>query len=632
MIIKNQKIKVVSWQATTCGLYHNLFTVVTRSPNSLKQYICFLPLLIFTILISMASIVRDDPQSHIVTGGGSWSTVAMARFFGGSATWPAFATFPDFPQGDTGNYGSLSMQFQGTSVTFFGNTPSLPASQWVLVSIDGGIQYNSSFMDPAPPSSRQWLKSPTLPDGTHSIDISHIAGTSVDFVVITAGQNTPLSGEKLIVDDGDPSITYAGSWTLNTNTYTSRDNPHTGLPYGNGTRQTTSTGASATFHFNGNSVALYGIFTFNVFGTISVTYTIDGFPVTRTYSVDATTPEFTRGVLQLENYSLHSNDSLSSGDHTLQIQVINCVNKVFNLDYITYSPSFLTLASKPNIPGPSPGLQSGSPSPIPSNGGSPNPLSSGGNSPNPLSSGGSSPNPLSSGGSSTNFLSSFQPANQTGSATELQTGSLSSLRSPSTPTPGIQKNVGASSPPRPIAAIVGGVSGGVVFLILLFLLGRRIFKRHTILRSTATEVLKDGLGPSSIQPFLLSASNMGMTAETGTEATTGSAISPQQRKAVADEGETDRLTGAQMQRFQVLIQNFNREISASSLPGGRNPGFDSARIAELHGHIADLMNENTEHRNINEGSSSVNPARALPPPAYEEAGTEEQQYSEPRNS
>lgn len=61
----------------------------------------------------MASIVRDDPQSHIVTGGGSWSTVAMARFFGGSATWPAFATFPDFPQGDTGNYGSLSMQFQG---------------------------------------------------------------------------------------------------------------------------------------------------------------------------------------------------------------------------------------------------------------------------------------------------------------------------------------------------------------------------------------------------------------------------------------------------------------------------------------------------------------------------------------
>lgn len=145
-----------------------------------------------------------------------------------------------------------------------------------------------------------------------------------------------------------------------------------------------------------------------------------------------------------------------------------------------------------------------------------------------------------------------------------------------------------------------------------------------------------------------------MTAETGTEATTGSAISPQQRKAVADglssdafvpqatppellplnlaEGETDRLTGAQMQRFQVLIQNFNREISASSLPGGRNPGFDSARIAELHGHIADLMNENTEHRNINEGSSSVNPARALPPPAYEEAGTEEQQYSEPRNS
>lgn len=136
-------------------------------------------------------------------------------------------------------------------MAFFGNTPNANSSQWAFVSIDGGTPYNSSYMDPAPPSSRQWLKSPVLPDTTHTINISRIAGTSVDFVVITAGQNTPLSGQRLIVDDGDPSITYSGSWTVNTNTYTSRDNPHIGLPYGNTTHQTCSTDASATYRFSG---------------------------------------------------------------------------------------------------------------------------------------------------------------------------------------------------------------------------------------------------------------------------------------------------------------------------------------------------------------------------------------------
>ena len=136
-------------------------------------------------------------------------------------------------------------------MAFFGNTPYANASQWAFVSIDGGPEYNSSYMDAAPPSSRQWFQSPTLPEGTHTVNISRIAGTSVDFVVITAGQNTSLSGETLIVDDGDPSITYSGSWSLNTNEYISRDNPVIGLPYGNATHETNSAGASATFRFSG---------------------------------------------------------------------------------------------------------------------------------------------------------------------------------------------------------------------------------------------------------------------------------------------------------------------------------------------------------------------------------------------
>jgi hypothetical protein len=108
-------------------------------------------------------------------------------------------------------------------------------------------------MDPSPPSLRQWYQSPTLPDTNHSITVTHIASTYVDYAVVTAGQNTPLTGETiLIVDDGDPSITYAGGWTQNTNMFTSSDNLVTvGLPFGNATHQTTSIGASETFRFSG---------------------------------------------------------------------------------------------------------------------------------------------------------------------------------------------------------------------------------------------------------------------------------------------------------------------------------------------------------------------------------------------
>lgn len=106
-------------------------------------------------------------------------------------------------------------------------------------------------MDPSPPSSRQWFQTPTLSDAKHTVKISRIAGTSVDFVVITAGQDTPLSGEKLIVDDDDPFITYEGSWTQNKDTYTANDDPHIGLPYGNATHRTNSTDASASFRFSG---------------------------------------------------------------------------------------------------------------------------------------------------------------------------------------------------------------------------------------------------------------------------------------------------------------------------------------------------------------------------------------------
>ena len=42
-------------------------------------------------------------------------------------------------------------------------------------------------------------------------------------------------------------------------------------------------------------------------------------------------------------------DGLSAGDHTLVINVTQCLNHTFIFDYITYSPSFANLASMPNL-------------------------------------------------------------------------------------------------------------------------------------------------------------------------------------------------------------------------------------------------------------------------------------------
>jgi len=49
------------------------------------------------------------------------------------------------------------------------------------------------------------------------------------------------------------------------------------------------------------------------------------------------------------NYVLFSSDTLAAGNHTLVINITRCVNQTFILDYITYTPSFSTFATMPNL-------------------------------------------------------------------------------------------------------------------------------------------------------------------------------------------------------------------------------------------------------------------------------------------
>ena len=135
-------------------------------------------------------------------------------------------------------------------MAFFGITPPASGSQILTVSIDGSAPTNTSYNDPYPPSYRQWYQSPTLPEGSHNISLTHLAGTSLDFAIVTAGNDTPLAGQVAIVDNENPAITFQGNWTQNKASFNSSQIPD-GLPFQNTTRDSTTIGDNLTFLFTG---------------------------------------------------------------------------------------------------------------------------------------------------------------------------------------------------------------------------------------------------------------------------------------------------------------------------------------------------------------------------------------------
>ncbi|KAG6918311.1 hypothetical protein DXG01_015403 [Tephrocybe rancida] len=522
----------------------------------------------------MANVVFDDTQLNSLSlGGGTWSEVTIERFFDGSAIWPAFATTDN---GDTGKYGSFSMSFDGTSISFFGNTPSLNASQNIFVSIDGSKPYETFYNDPSPPTALQWYQSPVLSEGTHTINVSHIAGTSIDYAVVTAGRDTPLTGQTLIVDDGDPSIVYEGSWTRNTGRYTSSDNPHSGFPYGNATSQSNTVGSKATFLFSGmclfrtsrNNVTVFSVFDWSHLGYVEVTYTLDSVARTIRHEVTRASADFLNGALQRENTLLYASDSsLNTGNHNLTMEVTANMNQTsFVLDYILYTPSFGTLASKPNL--------------IPSQ-------------------------------SSTLSLSSAT----SNAAPSSTSGSVGSGGTKSTPT----------------GAIVGGVVGGVAVIAILFILF--LFRKRFLscMESSEPESQLPGEADHSIEPFINTAPSLAAThganssswndsardgsirGQTISDSASGvigpamvqhkpvlsiSTYSPNpppiwpvrpeldQQKTGSSSGPGGGLLTSRIQRLQDLVTELNREIAES--------GEGSVRVAILRGRIAELTREDAD--------------------------------------
>ncbi|EDR05984.1 uncharacterized protein LACBIDRAFT_294728 [Laccaria bicolor S238N-H82] len=293
---------------------------------------------------SQLLLMVDDPQLNATYGGGQWGTASFLQWYGGSIVWPQFA------DSSTATLtGSLFLSFEGIAIAFGGNTPSVFAdSQRLTVSIDGASSYNTSYNDPTPQSYVQWYQSPILPEGTHNITLTHMAGTALDYAVITAGQNTPLAGKTVIVDNEDPSIKFTGSWTRNTDRFHS-GSPPDGYPFHNSTHQSTTPGDSFIFRFSGTSLNIYGILHWANLGTVAASYTLDGAATSLTYSVTTSSSNHQNNLNDQHNFLLYSNTSLTAGDHTLVVNVTKCVTQTFIFDYLTYQPSFSTLATMPNL-------------------------------------------------------------------------------------------------------------------------------------------------------------------------------------------------------------------------------------------------------------------------------------------
>ncbi|KAF8155938.1 hypothetical protein B0H34DRAFT_659542 [Crassisporium funariophilum] len=288
-------------------------------------------------------VIIDDNGGQFQYAGGEWTLSTLEQWFGATSWYPGFAV-------DGTEFGSFTFTFEGTSVAFIGNTPDSQAVlfQTATVSIDGGTPYNITYGDVPPPAYRQWYQSPTLADGPHTIRMGHLAMTAVDFALVRVGSQTPLSGKRVFVDNDNAAFKYDGTWSRETGQFNAGSLPD-GFPVGNSTHRTSTPGSTMTFRFSGTAASIYGIFDWANIGRLAATYTLDGVTDAQNYVVTAATPQHLNNDGQASNFLLFSYDSLPSGDHTLVINVTNCVSQTFMLDYITYSPSFSSLAAMPNL-------------------------------------------------------------------------------------------------------------------------------------------------------------------------------------------------------------------------------------------------------------------------------------------
>ncbi|KAG6901337.1 hypothetical protein C0995_013425 [Termitomyces sp. Mi166 len=235
--------------------------------------------------------------------------------------------------GVTFSFSGAVMENEGVAAAFYGikerdSLDPIPTLGTILVD---GKAYNApdrkQFTSP-------YFSTPTLPDGQHDVTFKGDFPLILDYAVVTASNTTSLSGERLIVDDGDASLTYSGNWIRNNSGVWIDDS--FSLPSGGAVHQTQDPMASLTFTFSGTSVSVYGIFDEQLPALYSI-FTLDG--------KDDTVNSYEPPPGTSMNVLWYACDSLVPGNHTLSILFNSTSSGYFALDFITYIPSFPSLAA-----------------------------------------------------------------------------------------------------------------------------------------------------------------------------------------------------------------------------------------------------------------------------------------------
>ncbi|KAG6864483.1 hypothetical protein C0991_009206 [Blastosporella zonata] len=208
---------------------------------------------------------------------------------------------------------------KGTSLSLFGAFWTINAPSSFQVIVDGGqptdIQYRrQGFL------VNSTYTSPILEDTEHTIQVLGLAAGYLDYATVKMGNRAPLLGQTVVVDEDDTSITYRGDWSENSNkigsgSYSAR------MPYGGSTSETQQPGSSATFVFSGTSVSVFGA---PPDDAINIQFTLDGTPSNRS---------FVKNIGAALHYTFFSVDSLSTGDHVLEMEYIGGPGAM-RLDYI----------------------------------------------------------------------------------------------------------------------------------------------------------------------------------------------------------------------------------------------------------------------------------------------------------
>ncbi|PSR92234.1 hypothetical protein PHLCEN_2v4764 [Hermanssonia centrifuga] len=278
----------------------------------------------------------------------------------------------------------------------------------------------------------------------------------------------------LIVDDRDPTIQYSAGWQQVTGAPAPADRSE----YLFTKTGAAAAGLTARFTFNGTGVEVYGSQgSFDVYGQPVTSYTVDGSSYATYQTPVIPSPEFTVHTL------FYRSPPLPAGEHELLVTNMNGTQpNLYWLDYILYTPSIAA-------PQPPSGPLTSSPS-SPASPSSPQSSNNVGPASSPSSSP-SIPQPNQSSTPASFTASSFSTESQesallTNQLSKIDVSSSSSASgSPTSPasitltptglvtateTPGSVSSTSKTSTKAFVAAIAGGVIGGVVIVVSLMLL------------------------------------------------------------------------------------------------------------------------------------------------------------------